>query len=81
RYDLVMLDLDLPGIDGLQLARVLRSGAHAALPLVAVTARSVGDEEARIRAAGMDTLLRKPVTTALLRDAIATALAARAPSA
>ncbi len=81
RYDLVMLDLDLPGIDGLQLARVLRSGTHAALPLVAVTARSVGDEEARIRAAGMDTLLRKPVTTALMRNAIATALAARAPSA
>ena len=76
-FDLVMLDLDLPGIDGLQLARVLRSGPHAALPLVAVTARSVGDEEARIRAAGMDTLLRKPVTTALLRESIATALAAR----
>lgn len=76
-FDLVMLDLDLPGIDGLQLARVLRSGPHAALPLVAVTARSVGDEDARIRAAGMDTLLRKPVTTALLRESIATALAAR----
>src|SRR5690606_16371885 len=30
-FDLVMLDLDLPGIDGLQLARVLRSGPHAAL--------------------------------------------------
>jgi CheY-like chemotaxis protein len=81
RFDLVMLDLDLPGIDGLQLARVLRSGPHAALPLVAVTARSVGDEEARIRAAGMDTLLRKPVTTALLRESIATALAARTPHA
>lgn len=77
-FNLVMLDLDLPGIDGLQLARVLRSGPHAALPLVAITARSVGDEEARIRAAGMDTLLRKPVTTALLRESIATALAARA---
>jgi CheY-like chemotaxis protein len=76
-FDLVLLDLDLPGIDGLQLARVLRGSAHAALPLVAITARSVGDEEARIRAAGMDTLLRKPVTTALLREAIATALAAR----
>ena len=75
--DLALLDLDLPGIGGLQLARMLRNSRHAALPLIAVTARSVGDEEAQIRAAGMDVLLRKPLTTTLLRDAIGAALAAR----
>lgn len=70
-FDLVLLDLDLPGIDGLQLARMIRAGAGTALPLIAVTARSVGDEESLVRDAGMDGLLRKPITTALLGNAIA----------
>jgi len=46
------------------------------MPLIAVTARSVGDEETQIRAAGMDGLLRKPVTAALLAQAIAHTLRA-----
>jgi CheY-like chemotaxis protein len=77
RFDLAMIDLDLPGIDGLQLARLLRKGDHARLPLIAVTARSVGNEETLIRDAGMDVLLRKPVTTPMLRAAIAAAADAR----
>ncbi|GAA0707659.1 hybrid sensor histidine kinase/response regulator [Dokdonella soli] len=77
RYGLALIDLDLPGIDGLTLARMLRSGGHETLPLIAVTARSVGDEEAQIREAGMDALLRKPLTTPLLADAMAATLAGR----
>lgn len=76
RFDLALLDLDLPGVDGLQLARLIRAAEGAArLPLVAITARSAGDEEAQIRAAGMDVLLRKPATLESLRRAIAAALA------
>ena len=82
RFDLALLDLDLPGMDGLRLARVIRSGAtQPDLPLIAVTARSIGDEETQIRAAGMDGLLRKPVTAALLEAAIGAALAARSRAA
>jgi len=77
RHEIALVDLDLPGIDGLQLARLLRAGGHL-LPLVAVTARSVGDEEAQIRAAGMDVLLRKPLTSEMLGHAIAAAIADRA---
>ncbi|MEO7325566.1 MAG: ATP-binding protein [Dokdonella sp.] len=76
-FDIGMIDLDLPGIDGLQLARMLRARDAVNLPLIAVTARSVGNEETLIRDAGMDILLRKPVTTKLLEDAISAALAAR----
>ncbi|HEY0178009.1 MAG TPA: two-component regulator propeller domain-containing protein [Dokdonella sp.] len=73
RYDLALLDLDLPGIDGLKLAQLIRSAESdgARLPLIAVTARSVGDEEQRVRAAGIDLLLRKPVTSAMLAAALA----------
>jgi len=78
RFDLALLDLDLPGMDGLRLARLIRAGQlQSDLPLIAVTARSIGDEETQIRAAGMDGLLRKPVTAALLDAAIGAALAAR----
>ena len=76
-FDLAVLDLDLPGIDGLQLARMIRAQETLArMPMIAVTARSVGDEEAQIRAAGMNGLLRKPVTAALLEQAIGLALRA-----
>ncbi|MEO6688921.1 MAG: ATP-binding protein [Dokdonella sp.] len=76
-FDIAMIDLDLPGIDGLQLARMLRVRDAGGLPMIAVTARSVGNEETLIRDAGMDVLLRKPVTTKLLGDAIARALETR----
>jgi signal transduction histidine kinase/streptogramin lyase/ActR/RegA family two-component response regulator len=78
RFDIGLLDLDLPGMDGLKLSRVIRAGQiQANLPLIAVTARSIGDEDAQIRAAGMDGLLRKPVTSTLLGAAIGAALASR----
>ncbi|MHA6204539.1 ATP-binding protein [Dyella soli] len=78
--DVILLDLDLPGIDGFQIARLIRQREKAGqrLPIVAITARSGGDEEARARAAGMDGFLRKPLTGEQLTDAIAEQLGAPA---
>jgi len=62
-YDAVLLDLDLPGVDGFQVARLIRqreAGKH--LPIVAVTARSGEADETRAREAGMDGFLRKPLS-------------------
>ncbi len=78
RYGLALIDLDLPGIDGVMLAGMLRSSGNQGLPLIAVTSRSIGDEEAAVQAGGIDALLRKPPTRALLREAITAAVAARA---
>ncbi|OOG66212.1 hybrid sensor histidine kinase/response regulator [Rhodanobacter sp. B04] len=63
-FDAVLLDLDLPGVDGFQIARLIRqrAGEDRQVPIVAVTARSDGEDEARARAAGMDGFLRKPLT-------------------
>ena len=69
-FDIALLDLDLPGLDGLALARQLRAQAFTA-PLVAVTARADADAEALARAAGFDGFLRKPVTGEMLAEAIA----------
>jgi signal transduction histidine kinase/streptogramin lyase len=62
RFDALLLDLELPGMDGFQLARMIRRGNHARLPIIAITARSRGDENELTRQAGMDACLRKPVS-------------------
>jgi CheY-like chemotaxis protein len=69
RFDLALLDLDLPGLDGLALARQLRAQGFSA-PLLAVTARADADAEPLARAAGFDGFLRKPLTGGLLLAAI-----------
>ena len=68
-FDLALLDLDLPGMDGLSLARQLRAQGFRA-PLVALTARS--DEVAVEQAleAGFSRFLRKPVNGAILSAAL-----------
>ncbi len=71
-FDIGLLDLDLPALDGLALARQLRGLGHG-FPLVAVTARSDATAEQQARAAGFDGFLRKPVSGEMLVAAIAAA--------
>ena len=68
-FDVALLDLDLPGMDGLALARTLRAQGHV-FPLLALTARSDADAEVQSRGAGFDGFLRKPVTGAMLAQAL-----------
>lgn len=79
-HDVLLLDLDLPGLDGFQLARLIRQreGGAGHLPIVAITARSGGDEEVRARKAGMDGFLRKPLSGTQLARAMEAAIAASA---
>ena len=68
-YDLVLLDLDLPGIDGVTLARLIRARGLV-VPMIALTARSDAEAEPAARAAGMCGFLRKPVTGEMLAGAL-----------
>lgn len=74
-FDVILIDLDLPGIHGLQLASLLRNGntAGARCALLAVSA-SIRVDETQLREAGMDGFLRKPVSAERLALAIAAAL-------
>jgi len=67
RFDVALLDLDLPGMDGIALARHLRAQGIRSR-LVAITARADADVEPQAMAAGFDGFLRKPVTGAMLRQ-------------
>lgn len=78
-YGLLLLDVRLPGIDGLALARQLRADArHARLVIVAVTANAMKADEAAALDAGCDAFVTKPINT---RTLVATldALLASAP--
>jgi CheY-like chemotaxis protein len=66
-FDVALLDLDLPGIDGFALARQLRAQGFAR-PLIAITARADAEAEPQALAAGFDGFVRKPVTGAMLAD-------------
>ena len=63
-FDLALVDLDLPGIDGLTLATLVR--ARWPLPMVAQTARADPEAEPAAFAAGMAAFVRKPVDGATL---------------
>lgn len=61
--DLVLMDLQLPGIDGTEALRQLReSDATSAVPVVALTAFAMTEDDQRARSAGFDGYLSKPVS-------------------
>jgi two-component system cell cycle response regulator len=64
-FDLIICDVHLPKIDGLQVVSVIKSSsASAAVPVIAVTALAmVGDRE-RLLAAGFDAYIAKPIDPA-----------------
>ncbi len=73
RFDLILMDISMPRIDGLQAAAAIQAGggASAHAPIAAMTAHALADEVARFRAGGMAQVLVKPIT----RDALRTVLA------
>jgi len=61
-FDLIMLDMRMPRMDGLEAARRLRAlgGAFATIPVVALTANAFAEDRAACAAAGMNGFLSKP---------------------
>ena len=59
-FDLVLLDLQMPVMDGYEAAAIIKA-EHPELPVVALTAHAMEDERQRVMAAGMDDMLSKPI--------------------
>jgi PAS domain S-box-containing protein len=72
-FDVVLMDIEMPEMDGLQAVAALRQrerGAHQHLPVVAMTAHAMKGDRERCLAAGMDAYVSKPVQVRELEDVI-----------
>jgi CheY-like chemotaxis protein len=78
-YDLLLMDVQMPVLDGLAATRQIRQSALSGPQpwIVAMTAEALGGDAARCRAAGMDDYMSKPVQLSVLEAAIRRGLLAR----
>jgi signal transduction histidine kinase/CheY-like chemotaxis protein len=72
-YDLVLMDVQMPRVDGLDATRRIRAmdGPAAKVPILAITASALPEQVAACRAAGMDGHVPKPIDRDLLLAAVA----------
>jgi CheY-like chemotaxis protein len=73
RFDAVLMDVQMPEMDGLEAAEAIRraegsTGRH--MPIVALTAHAMKGDRDRCLASGMDAYLAKPIRTAELADVL-----------
>lgn len=81
RYDLILMDISMPVMDGLAATRLIRAaGASRQARIVAVTAHSLPEDLERFRAAGMADMMVKPITHAGLVQLLSGGAPGQAPA-
>ncbi len=83
-FDLILMDVQMPGMDGLQTTVAIRehektTGRH--IPILAMTAHAMNRDREKCLAAGMDAYLSKPVRATELYEALEELLSDPAPGA
>lgn len=80
RPALILMDIQLPGMDGLEAARRLKSDpATRAIPIIALTAFAMRGDQNRVLSAGCDAYLAKPVRYEQLLSLVAATLGGSVP--
>ncbi|WP_133406086.1 two-component sensor histidine kinase BarA [Parashewanella tropica] len=71
QYDLILMDIQMPNVDGIQATKSIRKNSlNRNTPIVAVTAHSMSEEKERILASGMEDHLQKPIDASDLQATI-----------
>ncbi len=74
KFDIVLMDIQLPGLDGLEATRLIRNDSSglidSSIPIVAITAHAMPGDKERILKAGVDEYLAKPVYLEQLRGVL-----------
>jgi two-component system, sensor histidine kinase and response regulator len=73
QYDLVLMDVQMPGVDGLEATRRIRrlEVAKAGVPVFAIAANAIAGDDRRCLAAGMNDDVTKPIGRARLLSTVA----------
>lgn len=66
----IIMDIDLPGIDGLEATRQIRAQQGQGIPIVAITSLAMAGDRERILAAGCNGYFEKPINPLTIMDAI-----------
>jgi signal transduction histidine kinase len=69
--DVVLIDVQMPDVDGVTAVRMMRASGQATVPVLALTANADAETRSRCLAAGVDDVIEKPTTVAALQQAIA----------
>jgi PAS domain S-box-containing protein len=70
-FDLILMDMQMPNLDGLQATERIRQGPGARqLPILAMTANAFAEDKARCLAAGMNDFISKPVSPTVLFETL-----------
>lgn len=81
RPDLILMDVQLPGLDGLTAARILKDNAETGgIPIFALTAHAMQEDQEKARRAGCDGYICKPISVPELIASVGSALAGNPPS-
>jgi len=82
-FDLILMDIQMPRIDGVEATRIIRDsaryGSKSGIPIIAMTAYAMEGDREKFLAAGLDAYIAKPIEATELREAIEAVLAKPAP--
>jgi len=69
--DVILMDIQLPGMDGLEATKLLKQDSDTAdVPIIAITAHAMRGDEDRIKAAGCEGYIPKPINTWKLAEMV-----------
>jgi len=71
RYDLCLMDLQMPVMDGLEAASIIRKEISRDLPIIALTAAVMASDQKKVKESGMNGFLAKPVDLEKVKHLIA----------